>query len=228
MRSPVAEALIRRAASPGAPAPLLQGAAFRAAPRSRRGLRPWPRQAERRHRGPIGATKEGRRQPRPVSGRGGRLASHPPIAPSAAALNAQTRLPGRNTAGAVAALRPRTFGGHENAGRPHCDPEVVPPAGLEPARPCGQQILSLPRLPIPPRGPGSDLRRARGAVKRGRPVARRARMAGHAKQVPAPPRGASRKRASRPHAGRAPVVPGAPRRRRRSPRRSGPPAGPAR
>src|SRR5438132_9201779 len=30
--------------------------------------------------------------------------------------------------------------------------EVVPPAGLEPARPRGQQILSLPRLPIPPRG----------------------------------------------------------------------------
>jgi hypothetical protein len=30
---------------------------------------------------------------------------------------------------------------------------LVPPAGLEPARPCGQQILSLPRLPIPPRGP---------------------------------------------------------------------------
>ena len=29
---------------------------------------------------------------------------------------------------------------------------VVPQAGLEPARPCGQQILSLPRLPIPPLG----------------------------------------------------------------------------
>jgi hypothetical protein len=29
---------------------------------------------------------------------------------------------------------------------------VVPLAGLEPARPCGQQILSLPRLPIPPQG----------------------------------------------------------------------------
>ena len=30
---------------------------------------------------------------------------------------------------------------------------MVPLAGLEPARPCGQQILSLPRLPIPPQGP---------------------------------------------------------------------------
>ena len=29
---------------------------------------------------------------------------------------------------------------------------LVPPAGLEPARPQRQQILSLPRLPIPPRG----------------------------------------------------------------------------
>ena len=29
---------------------------------------------------------------------------------------------------------------------------LVPPAGLEPARPCGQQILSLPRLPVSPRG----------------------------------------------------------------------------
>jgi hypothetical protein len=29
---------------------------------------------------------------------------------------------------------------------------LVPLAGLEPARPYGQQILSLPRLPIPPQG----------------------------------------------------------------------------
>lgn len=29
---------------------------------------------------------------------------------------------------------------------------LVPEAGLEPARPCGQQILSLARLPIPPLG----------------------------------------------------------------------------
>jgi len=29
----------------------------------------------------------------------------------------------------------------------------VPPAGLEPARPCGQRILSPRRLPIPPRWP---------------------------------------------------------------------------
>ena len=26
----------------------------------------------------------------------------------------------------------------------------VPPTGLEPVRPCGQQILSLQRLPVPP------------------------------------------------------------------------------
>jgi hypothetical protein len=30
---------------------------------------------------------------------------------------------------------------------------LVPPAGLEPARPCGQQILSLPRLPFRHGGP---------------------------------------------------------------------------
>jgi hypothetical protein len=30
---------------------------------------------------------------------------------------------------------------------------LVPLAGLEPARSCEQQILSLPRLPIPPQGP---------------------------------------------------------------------------
>ena len=30
---------------------------------------------------------------------------------------------------------------------------MVPPAGLEPARPHGQQILSLSRLPVPPQGP---------------------------------------------------------------------------
>ena len=30
--------------------------------------------------------------------------------------------------------------------------EVVPPGRLELPRPCGQQILSLPRLPIPPQG----------------------------------------------------------------------------
>jgi hypothetical protein len=30
--------------------------------------------------------------------------------------------------------------------------ELVPLAGLEPARCCHQQILSLPRLPIPPQG----------------------------------------------------------------------------
>ena len=33
---------------------------------------------------------------------------------------------------------------------------LVPQAGLEPARPCGQQILSLPRLPIPPLGLGPE------------------------------------------------------------------------
>src|SRR5436190_22472133 len=33
---------------------------------------------------------------------------------------------------------------------------MVPPAGLEPARPQRQQILSLPRLPIPPRGQHSN------------------------------------------------------------------------
>ena len=30
---------------------------------------------------------------------------------------------------------------------------MVPPGRLELPRPCGQQILSLPRLPIPPQGP---------------------------------------------------------------------------
>lgn len=30
---------------------------------------------------------------------------------------------------------------------------LVRQAGLEPARPCGQQILSLQRLPIPPQAP---------------------------------------------------------------------------
>ncbi len=35
---------------------------------------------------------------------------------------------------------------------PPCPPDfVVPTRGLEPPRPCGQQILSLQRLPIPPR-----------------------------------------------------------------------------
>ena len=29
---------------------------------------------------------------------------------------------------------------------------MVPPAGLEPAPPCGEQILSLSRLPISPQG----------------------------------------------------------------------------
>ena len=29
----------------------------------------------------------------------------------------------------------------------------MPAVGLEPTRPCGQQILSLPRLPIPTRRP---------------------------------------------------------------------------
>src|SRR5690606_31144514 len=33
---------------------------------------------------------------------------------------------------------------------------LVPLAGLEPARPCGQQILSLPRLPFRHRGTGGD------------------------------------------------------------------------
>ena len=33
-----------------------------------------------------------------------------------------------------------------------CDWDMVPLAGLEPARPYGQQILNLPRLPIPPQG----------------------------------------------------------------------------
>ena len=28
--------------------------------------------------------------------------------------------------------------------------DKVPPTGLEPVRPCGQQILSLQRLPVPP------------------------------------------------------------------------------
>jgi hypothetical protein len=49
-------------------------------------------------------------------------------------------------------------------GRQNMTHRLVPPAGLEPARPCGQQILSLPRLPIPPRGRriGSKARRRRG------------------------------------------------------------------
>ena len=34
---------------------------------------------------------------------------------------------------------------------------MVPLAGLEPAHPCGQQILSLPRLPIPPQGQAATL-----------------------------------------------------------------------
>lgn len=34
---------------------------------------------------------------------------------------------------------------------------MVPKAGLEPARPEGQQILSLLRLPIPPLGQVRDL-----------------------------------------------------------------------
>ena len=33
---------------------------------------------------------------------------------------------------------------------------LVPLAGIEPARPCGHQILSLARLPIPPQGHISD------------------------------------------------------------------------
>ena|SRR6266508_4538144 len=33
--------------------------------------------------------------------------------------------------------------------------KMVPQAGLEPARSCEQQILSLPRLPIPPLGHGA-------------------------------------------------------------------------
>ncbi len=31
-------------------------------------------------------------------------------------------------------------------------PQAIPQAGIEPARPEGQQILSLQRLPIPPLG----------------------------------------------------------------------------
>ena len=45
---------------------------------------------------------------------------------------------------------------------------LVPPAGLEPARPNGQQILSLSRLPISPQGHGADDRPAHRSVnKRG-------------------------------------------------------------
>src|ERR1700741_3531970 len=42
---------------------------------------------------------------------------------------------------------------------------LVPLAGLEPARPCGQQILSLPRLPISPQGRASE--RAIGSSRGG-------------------------------------------------------------
>src|SRR4051812_21596712 len=42
--------------------------------------------------------------------------------------------------------------------------KVVPLAGLEPARPCGQQILSLPRLPFRHRGKRRDLE---GAARQG-------------------------------------------------------------
>ena len=37
------------------------------------------------------------------------------------------------------------------------DSHVVPLVGLEPTRPCGQQILSLPRLPFRHRGTGAKL-----------------------------------------------------------------------
>ena len=43
---------------------------------------------------------------------------------------------------------------------------LVPLAGLEPARPCGQQILSLSRLPIPPQGHAADHSRAARPVNR--------------------------------------------------------------
>lgn len=33
---------------------------------------------------------------------------------------------------------------------------MVPLAGIEPARPYEQQILSLPRLPVPPQGPSNQ------------------------------------------------------------------------
>jgi hypothetical protein len=56
--------------------------------------------------------------------------------------------------------------------------KMVPLAGIEPARPWGQQILSLPRLPIPPQGPspwgpdGSALYGAMPAVNSLRGVGR--------------------------------------------------------
>lgn len=54
----------------------------------------------------------------------------------------------RNGAG-----RPGRFSGTGERSVFGADGIMVPLAGLEPARPCGQQILSLPRLPIPPQGP---------------------------------------------------------------------------
>ena len=50
--------------------------------------------------------------------------------------------------------------------------KMVPPVRLERTRPCGQQILSLPRLPVPPRGPETPRdyrdrgRRVNGAIQR--------------------------------------------------------------
>jgi hypothetical protein len=63
-----------------------------------------------------------------------------------------------------------------------CALELVPPAGLEPARPCGQQILSLPRLPIPPRGRpiGSRVRRRRGQARPGQARGGRSSLPGPA------------------------------------------------
>jgi hypothetical protein len=43
---------------------------------------------------------------------------------------------------------------------------LVPPGRLELPRPCEQQILSLPRLPVPPQGPATR-RRAVSLVRAG-------------------------------------------------------------
>ncbi len=51
---------------------------------------------------------------------------------------------------------PRISGFIRTHRRPPTKEEVVPQVGLEPTRPCGQQILSLPRLPFRHWGPARE------------------------------------------------------------------------
>jgi site-specific DNA recombinase len=46
------------------------------------------------------------------------------------------------------------------------EPDSVPRTGIEPAHPCGHQILSLTRLPIPPSGLPVPITIGRGAILR--------------------------------------------------------------